>query len=293
MSAIRPGDLLLLIGITFIWGLNLITSKFGLDEIPPILFTFLRFVIVAIVLVPVLRIQAGQMSALVVASLLSGALSFALNFAAIRRASNISSIAIAGQLSVPFATLLSVALLGETVRWRRWTGILLSFVGIVIMGFDPQIGERWESLALVIGSAFVGALGLIAVKKLRGFTPVELLAWTAWIGLPVLFLTTMRVEQPDFEQLLHDVTWKGWASLAFAAVGASLIAHTGYFHLVQRYPVTSVAPLTTLSPVFSVIFGVLLLGDPLTSWIVLGGACTLAGVLIITLREKRIVDTGS
>lgn len=293
MLAIRPQDLLLLIGITFLWGLNLITSKVGVDEIPPILFTFLRFVIVAIVLVPVLRIQPGQMSAVVVASLLSGALSFALNFAAIRRATNISSIAIAGQLSVPFATLLSVALLGETVRWRRWTGILLSFIGIVIMGFDPQIGDRWESLALVIGSAFVGALGLIAVKKLRGFTPVELLAWTVWISLPVLFLTTVRVEQPDFVQLLHDVTWKGWASLAFAAIGASLIAHTGYFHLVQRYPVTSVAPLTTLSPVFSVFFGVLLLGDPLTFPIVLGGICTLVGVLIITLREKRIVDTGS
>jgi O-acetylserine/cysteine efflux transporter len=293
MIAIRPRDLLLLIGITFLWGLNLITSKVGVDEIPPILFTFLRFLIVAIVLVPVLRIQPGQMSAVVVASLLSGALSFALNFAAIRRATNISSIAIAGQLSVPFATLLSVALLGETVRWRRWTGILLSFIGVVIMGFDPQIGDRWESLALVVGSAFVGALGLIAVKKLRGFTPVELLAWTVWISLPMLFLTTVRVEQPDFVQLLHDVTWKGWASLAFAAVGASLIAHTGYFHLVQRYPVTSVAPLTTLSPVFSVIFGVMLLGDQLTSRIILGGACTLVGVLIITLREKRIVDTGS
>jgi O-acetylserine/cysteine efflux transporter len=293
MVAIRPQDLLLLIGITFVWGLNLITSKFGVDEIPPILFTFLRFAIVAIVLVPVLRIQPGQMSAVVVAALLSGALSFALNFAALRRATNVSSIAIAGQLSVPFATLMSVALLGETVRWRRWTGILLSFVGIVIMGFDPQIGDRWESLALVIGSAFVGALGLIAVKKLRGFTPLELLAWTVWISLPVLFLTTVRVEQPDFVQLLHDVTWKGWASLAFAAIGASLIAHTGYFHLVQRYPVTSVAPLTTLSPVFSVIFGVMLLGDPLTLPIVLGGICTLVGVLIITLREQRIVDTGS
>jgi O-acetylserine/cysteine efflux transporter len=293
MIAIRPRDLLLLIGITFVWGLNLITSKVGVDEIPPILFTFLRFAIVAIVLVPVLRIQPGQMSAVVVASLLSGALSFALNFAAIRRASNISSIAIAGQLSVPFATLLSVALLGETVRWRRWTGILLSFIGVVIMGFDPQIGDRWESLALVVASAFVGALGLIAVKKLRGFTPVELLAWTVWVSLPVLFLTTVRVEQPDFVQLLHDVTWKGWASLAFAAIGASLIAHTGYFHLVQRYPVTSVAPLTTLSPVFSVIFGVMLLGDQLTSRIMIGGFCTLVGVLIITLREKRIVDTGS
>jgi O-acetylserine/cysteine efflux transporter len=291
--AIRPRDFFLLLGITFIWGFNLITSKVGVAEIPPILFTFLRFAVVAIVLTPVLRIQPGQMSALVVAALLSGALSFALNFAALRRTNSVSSVAIAGQLSVPFATLLSVALLDETVRWRRWTGIALSFVGVGIMGFDPQIGERWESLALVVASAFVGALGLIAVKKLRGFTPLELLGWTVWISLPLLLLTSLRVEQPDFAQLLSDVTWKGWASLAFAAVAASLIAHTGYFHLVQRYPVTSVAPLTTLSPVFAVIFGVTLLGDPLSLQIVLGGACTLAGVLIITLREKRIVDTGS
>jgi O-acetylserine/cysteine efflux transporter len=186
-----------------------------------------------------------------------------------------------------------VALLDEAVRWRRWTGILLSFIGVAVMGFDPHIADRWESLALVIGSAFVGALGLIAVKKLRGFTPVELLAWTAWIGLPFLLLTTLRVEEPDFMQLLHDVTWKGWSALAFAAIGASVIAHTAYFHLVQKYPVTSVAPLTTLSPVFSVIFGVTLLGDPLSLQILIGGACTLAGVVIITVREKRIVDTGS
>ena len=293
MSGIRPRDLFLLVGITFIWGLNLITSKVGVGEIPPILFTFLRFAIVALALAPWLRMQPGQMSALVVASLLVGALSFALNFAAIRRTTSISSVAIAGQLSVPFATLLSVALLGESVRWRRWTGIILSFIGVAIMGFDPRIGERWESLALVIASAFVGALGLIAVKKLRGFTPLGLLAWTAWIGLPVLLLTSLRVEQPDFLQLLHDVTWKGWSSLVFAALGASLIAHTGYFYLVQNYPVTSVAPLTTLSPVFAVIFGVTLLGEPLSMQILLGGVCTLAGVLIITVREKRIVDTGS
>jgi O-acetylserine/cysteine efflux transporter len=291
--AIRPGDLLLLVGITFIWGLNLITSKVGVGEIPPILFTFLRFAIVAVVLVPWLRIQPGQMSALVVASLLIGAISFALNFAALRRATSVSSIAIAGQLSVPFATLLSVALLDETVRWRRWTGIILSFVGIAVMGFDPAIGDRWESLALVIGSAFISALGLIAVKKLRGFTPLGLLAWTAWIGMPVLLLTSLRVEEPDFVQLMHEITWQGWAALAFSAIGASLIAHTGYFHLVQKYPVTSVAPLTTLSPVFAVILGVALLGDPLSRQILIGGFCTLLGVFIITMREKRIIDTGS
>jgi len=292
MTTVRPRDLFLLIGITFIWGFNLITSKVGVSEIPPILFTFLRFALVAVVLAPALRVHRGQMSALVVAALLSGAFHFALSFAALRRAENVSSVAIASQLGVPFATLLSVALLGEVVHWRRWTGIALSFAGVAIMGFDPLIGRRWESLALVVASAFVGALGLIAIKKLRGFRPIELLAWTVWISLPVLLLVSVQIEQPDW-QALGDASWRAWAALAFAAFGASVLAHTSYFHLVQRYPVTSIAPLTTLSPIFSVVFGVLLLGDQLTERIVVGGLCTLVGVLIITLRERRIVDIGS
>ncbi len=90
MTAVRPRDLLLLLGITFIWGLNLITSKLGVDEMPPILLTFLRFAIVALALAPWLRIQPGQMSALVVAGLLSGALNLRAQLAALRRASSVS-----------------------------------------------------------------------------------------------------------------------------------------------------------------------------------------------------------
>src|SRR5690606_6247562 len=126
----------------------------GVTHIPPILFTFLRFAILAVILVPLLRVRAGQMSALVVAALLSGGLHFALSFAGLRLAENVSSVAIAGQLGVPITTLLSVALLGDVVRWRRWSGILLAFAGVIIMSFDPQIGGRWQSLALVVASAF-------------------------------------------------------------------------------------------------------------------------------------------
>ena len=291
MIAIRLRDLALLIGITFIWGINLILSKVGVNEIPPLLFTFLRFAIVAAVLAPFLRLHPGQMRTLTIAALLSGALNFALSFAGLRRATNVSSVAIMTQLGVPFATLLSVAMLGEVVRWRRRTGIALSFLGVVIIGFDPQIGDRWESVAMVVASAFFGALGLIIVKRLQGFTPAELLGWTYLISLPVLLVASLTLERPDLSALA-SVSWAAWGSLFFAALVASLIAHTGYFLLVQRYPVTSVAPLTTLSPIFSIVFGVLLLGDHLTSRILIGGACTLVGVLIITVRERRIVDTG-
>lgn len=291
MIAVRLRDLVLLIGITFVWGVNLITSKVGVDEIPPICFTALRFAIVAVVLIPVLRIHRGQMRTLAVAALFSGALNFALNFAGLRRATNVSSVAIMSQLGVPFTTLLSVAMLGEVVRWRRRTGVALSFLGVIIMGFDPQIGERWESVVLVVAAAFCGALGLIIVKRLQGFTPVEVLGWTYLLSLPVLIAASLLLEHPNLGGW-HEISWRAWASLLFAAIVASLLAHTGYFHLVQRYPVTSIAPLTTLSPVFSIVLGVLLLGDHLTLRIIIGGTCTLVGVLIITLRERRIVDTG-
>jgi O-acetylserine/cysteine efflux transporter len=289
---IAPRDLLLLLGINLIWGVNLVISKIGLAQIPSILFTLLRFLILAVVLTPWLRVARGQMSALAVAAVFTGALPFALYFWGLGISTNVAAVAIASQLSVPFTTLLSVALLGEVVHWRRWSGIVLSFAGVLVMGFDPSVASQWQSMSLVIGGAFVGSVGLIGIKKLHGFRPLELQAWIAWLSLPVLLVMSLEFERPDLSALAH-VSVGAWAALAFTALGASLVAHTGYFYLVQRYPVTSVAPVTTLSPVFSVLLSVLLLGEVLSNRLIAGGVLTLAGIVIITLRERRIVDTGS
>jgi O-acetylserine/cysteine efflux transporter len=281
-----------LVAITLIWGLNLVISKIGLSYVPPLLFTAMRFALLALLLFPFLRVVPGKMSAMVVAALLSGAINFALLFAGLSIAQNVSAVAIAGQLGIPFTTLLSVALLGETVRWRRWTGIAMSFAGVMLIGLDPVVFSYWPSLVLVIASALVGSLGLIAIKRLPEFKPLEVQAWFSWVSLPVLALLAVTVHRPDLEDL-RAIPGQGWAAVAFTAIGGSLVAHTGFYHLVQRYPVTSVAPLTVLSPVFSVLFGVTLLHDALTPRIAVGGMVTLVGVLIITLRERRLTDTGS
>ena len=187
-----------------------------------------------------------------VAAVLSGALHFGLSFVGLKLAENVSSVAIAGQLGIPFTTLLSIALLGEIVRWRRWLGISLAFVGVFVMSFDPQMTTRWASLALVVASAFCASLGVIAIKKLHGFRPVELQAWLAWISLPLLLGASLQVEHPDFSALAN-VSAMAWGAVLFTALVSSIGAHTGYFYLIQRYPLTSVAPLTTLSPIFAIL----------------------------------------
>jgi O-acetylserine/cysteine efflux transporter len=292
MTGVAPRDFALLIGITLVWGLNLVVSKLGLASIPPMQFTTLRFVLLAALLWPFLRVVRGRMSAVIVAALLCCAISFMLLFAGLALAKNVSSVAIASQLGVPFTTLLGVALLGEEVHWRRWIGIGLSFAGVLVMGIDPQVFTIWPSLALVIASAFISALGLIAVKRLPEFRPLELQAWFCWISLPPLLGITWALQPPSVQSLLA-IPGKAWAAVAFSAIGSSLVGHTGFYYLLQRYSVASVAPLAVLSPIFSVMFGVMLVGDVLTPRIIAGGVLTLLGVLIITLRERRLADTGS
>jgi len=58
----------------------------------------------------------------------------------------------------------------------------------------------------------------------------------------------------------EDLT-RSWAALFFTTVMSSLIAHTAWYYLVGRYPVTSLSPITLLSPLFGIFFGVTLLDE--------------------------------
>lgn len=292
MLVVAARDLALLILINLIWGYNLIASKVGVGEFPPMLFTALRFAIVALVLLPFLRLRRGEMGPLVVAAVMSGGLHFGLLFVGLAMSESMSSVAIAGQLGVPFTTLMSIVFLGEVVHWRRWLGITLAFVGVMVIGLDPLVFQFWPGLALVVLSAFIGSIGLMAVKKLLGWKPLELQAWFAVISAPLLFVLSFAFETGQPEAVM-SATWRGWAALAFTALVASLIAHTGYYYLVQRYPVTSISPLTVLSPVFGVYFAVTLLGDDLSNRMILGAVMALTGVFIVALRERKIIETGT
>jgi O-acetylserine/cysteine efflux transporter len=121
---------------------------------------------------------------------------------------------------------------------------------------------------------------------------LQLQAWIAIVGGPVLLLIS-GVMEGDQWMKVADATWRGWTALLFTAVMSSLIAHTGWYYLVSRYPVTSLSPLTLLSPLFGIVFGITLLDDQLTPRMLLGGAVTLVGVFIVLMREKRLVDTGT
>lgn len=292
MTEVHRSHLWQLVAINAIWGFNIVAVKLSADRFPPVFLSFMRFLIVGLVVWPCLRIRRGEMRWLLTAATCSGGLQFALMYSGVALSGSMSSVAIAAQLGVPFATLLSIGFLGERIHWRRWLGIGMSFVGVGLIGFSPEVFHSWAGLLLIVVAAFIGAVGLIAIKRVHELEPLELQAWLAWGSVPLLLPLSLFLEDGQL-QSLRSAGAIGWGALLYSALLASLVAHTAYFALIRRYPVTSVAPVTVLTPLFSVLFSVLLLGDVLDWRMISGGLLTLSGITVIVVRERKAAATGT
>lgn len=280
------GHLGLLLVVNLVWAFATIASKLALDHLPSIFATGLRFALIATVLSPVLRWRTGRMGPVLLIAFLAGAIQFGTFFSGLALSGGVGTVAILTQLGVPFATILSIFLLGETVRWRRWSGILLAFGGTLILGFDPQVFDHPLSAALVVASTFVGAIVSILQRRLDGIGVFQLQAWIATVSAPILLATSALVESGQ-ATALREASLTTLGGIVYAAFGSSLVGHAGMFYLLQRYPVSLVMPLTLVAPFLTVAFGIVFLGDQVTPRLVLGGLITFAGVLIITLRKPE------
>ena len=288
MSEQRFGgrDFTLALVVCIVWAGNFLTSAHALQEIPPFLFSALRMIILALLLIAFLKPPPrAQWPRLVAVALLNGALHFGTSLWALRMAGDLSSPAIVMQSYIPMSVLLAWAILGERFAWRTGSAIALSFAGVLVLGFDPLVLDHPASLAMMLFSALLIALGTVLMRGLSGIDGVSLQGWTAVIGIVPLLAISAAIEPGGFAAL-RDAHWSSWGSAVYSAVFASLIGHTLFFRLVQRHPVAQVMPYLLLTPVFAVALGILVWGDRPGANLWIGGAMVLGGVLAIALRAR-------
>lgn len=278
----KPAHLLLALLANIAWAFNFIAGKAGVAHFQPFLFTALRFAFVLLALFSFLRWIPGQMRRVLGIGLVLGILHFSLIFAGLAASGDISSVAIASQLYVPFSALLATLVLGETLEGRRWFGIALAFGGVMAIGFDPVVFQHLEALLLVTAAAMAQAVATIQMRRLQGVNVFVLQAWIALCATPGLALLSLLFEREQWTAL-RAATWLELAAPLYSAIGASIVGHGILYYLVSRYPVGVTTPLMLLTPVLAVVFGVLLWGDVLSGRLVLGGLLTLAGIAIITV----------
>lgn len=283
---------LFLIFICIVWGLAFIAGKASVEELPPIFFTALRYVLLSVVLLPFLKPVRGHMKEIFMISLLTGSIHFSLFYGGMSIANNVSAVAVATQLSVPFSTILSIVFLREIVRWRRWLGIFLAFMGVMIISFDPAIIDDRLGLLLVVLAVFIGACGTIIMKRISDTGVFEMQAWIAVLSWPVLFVISFIFETGQFDALAQASS-AAIGGIIYTALGSSLIGHAGMYYLLQRYDVSLISPLTLLAPIFGISFGIIIWGDQTDTLFWVGSSLTLLGVLVIALRKRDHPQAGA
>jgi drug/metabolite transporter (DMT)-like permease len=279
-------DFFLFVLICVIWALNAIVAKVVVSDmqVPPLFFGALRSAAIALAVCPWLLPMPRPRWRILVVGILMGGGGFALYFVGLKTATP-SSAAIVSQLGVPMATLLSVVVLGERIRWRRGIGIALTLAGVLFVMFNPAEFNLSSGLLFVAASACGGAIGTIMMKQMEGIRPLRFQAWVGFSSTVVLFAVSPAIETNQFSSALHA----GWPLLfatLYSGLVVSVFAHTQYYGLIQRYEANLVAPLTLMGPLFTIGFGIWLTGDDFDLRMGIGTALALAGVFIIAVRPN-------
>ncbi len=285
----RPIHLFFAILVASGAGTNWVGAKISVDYFPPFLTIVMRFTLIAIILLPWIKSIKGQVSNVVAVAICLGVFQFGFMFLALRLSSDVSTLAIANQIYVPFSVILAVIFLKEKVEFTRWIAIFVAFSGVILLGFDPIVLDHLNSLLIVILSAFFLAVSSIFMRKLKDINVLQLQGWIALIAIIPLFVISLFFER----HLWYEVKiapWEGWAALVYGIFAGSLIFHGGWYFLIRRYPVSTVSPLMLLMPIIGVLSGYIVYGDQLTLKIIFGGILTMIGVSIITFMNKKTLN---
>ena len=279
-------DWTIAVAMMLLWGFNIIAMKSVVDAAGALPGAFLRQAIVAVVCLPFIRIVPGRMQLLLVLGVLSGGLFYVAIGLSLKISTNVSALAIAGQLGVPFSLILAVVFLREKIGVPRLIGIVLALLGVLLLVFDPEAVKELPAIGISACGSLVWAIATLIQRNLGGIGVLNISGWLGLIGSAVILPFALLLE-PDGMSMLGDLSMETYAWTAYAAIGSSIGGHGAMVWLLQRHSVSTVSPLTIPTPVISVAFATWWFGTPLTWLMIAGGLIALLGVSIVAIRNAQ------
>ena len=270
-----------------IWGFNFVVIRWGLNDIPPLLLTLLRFVMAAfpaLLFVPrpkaSWRLIAGY-------GLFAFALQFTLLFAGMAAGmpTGLSSLVI--QVQVFFTIALVAIFMRDRPRGPQLLGAFVAGAGLVLVALHLPAGTVL-GFVLVVAAALSWAIANIIVKRVPGDAPLSVVVWGSATAVVPLALATLATEGLSRSaQIIGAMSVANWLGIAFQAGPTTLVAFGIWAWLLRQHPASLIAPFTLLVPVVGMTCAVWLLDEPVTWWKLAGAALVLSGLGLNVLASRR------
>ena len=278
---------------TLLWGLGQVAAKVAVAELPPLSQAALRSLGAAVLVGLWSRSRGiallGRDDSLP-GGMLAGLL-FAAEFACIfigLQYTTASRMVVFIYLS-PFVVALGMPFIAKSERLSppQTVGLLLAFAGVAwafAEGFSkPAAGARqWLGDALgVLGAVLWGATTLVIRGSRLATASAEK---TLFYQLAVSGLALAAAAWAVGEPWPAHASALVWNAFAFQTVIVSFASYLLWFWLVRHYPATRLSSFTLLTPLFGLLFGVLLLGEPTTARLLLALAAVALGIVLVNRR---------
>jgi O-acetylserine/cysteine efflux transporter len=285
--AFSAGDLLRVLGVVVIWGLNFVVMKVGLQSLSPMLLGALRFTAASLpflLFVPRPRLPWAYV---VVYGLAQGVGQFGLLFLGLKLGMTAGMASVVIQTQAIFSLLMAVALLGERARWSQWLGLCISLAGLFMIGGAHGEGARQMTLAgfiLTLGGAFMWAVSNLVARKAAQaghYEAFPFIVWSSLVPIAPFFALSWWLDGPQqMGAQLQSFGGQALFAVLYLALLATLLAYSLWTRLLQRHPAGRVTPFSLLVPVVGLVAAMTLLGEQPSALQWAGTAAVLCGMLV-------------
>lgn len=278
--------------LALMWGLSIPVTKLGLQSLPPLSLTALRFAVAVpllmvfvvgkpipwsalprLVAVGVLGIGIGQVTQV---------------FGIVGTTASVGTI-ISATIPV-FVVVFAAMRLKQRVTRRQQFGLLAAFVGIAFVAFgqggeaDPAhqttlLGITW----MLVSAVSIAFYYVWSVELAEAYGAPVLAAWSTLFG----FLALVPWAVWETGQLPVQLTWQGWAVAVYLGFAVSVAGLFLWLHILRTVPAGVAASVQYLQPVFGIGAAAAIFGDPLGIMFLVGVLLILAGLALAVTRGKR------
>jgi drug/metabolite transporter (DMT)-like permease len=294
----NPGGILaklrsysLLIFLSLIWGVAFAAIRRADFELSPVNLTILRWLIAAAGYLAVLafigkpktKFERTDLPRLLVISFANvPAYHLSLNFGETTVSSGLAGLLVS--LGPVFITILSAYSLKEKVTSRVAAALVLALIGAAVLSIgDLSLGSSGiiGPLEIIVTAISYAIFSVLAEPLVKKYGALHVAIWAGVTGTVML----LPLLSGNFFVQVETLSMWGWISVLYLSIVSTVLGYLVYYTLVSRGAVSRLSIQLYLIPIVSVVGGILLLGETVTIYTVLGGAIMLSAITLV-IRPK-------
>lgn len=279
--------------LCLIWGTTWIFIKIGLEDLPPITFASVRFLLAVAILLPFIwirKIPLPQTASEWKLVVLTGFLQFSLNYSSVFWAEQHISSGLAAVLQAMITVfglpLAWIFLPAERITKVKIFAVCLGVVGVAVI-FIEQL--RIESVlaffgcvAIVFGAYAAAQASILVKARASSLHPASLVCAQMICGLPAIVFYSLTAEG---NPISFHWTWRALLCVLYLTLAGTIAAFWLYYWLLSRIESTKAMMISLVTPLIAVLIGGIFLGERLPPQTLFGGVLIISSVALIAGRR--------